>query len=132
MSLDLSTVIPQPIVGIITGMTHQSGAEYYMKINDTIQKQSKWKGNTCKILIYSVNLEECCSYQEINKLNIISKIVTDAAYKLYRGGVDYIVITCNTAHLAVPRIKQMIPHMPILHIADCCAFKLKKHGVKVC
>lgn len=53
----------------------------------------------------------------------------DAAKKLEDGGADFIVLCCNTAHTLAEKIQDKI-NIPLLHIADATADKIKSMKIK--
>ena len=55
-------------------------------------------------------------------------ILSDAAKRLENAGADFIVIATNTMHKLVPDIEKNI-RIPILHIADATASRVKKDGI---
>jgi len=57
------------------------------------------------------------------------KILIDAANTLEKGGADFIVICCNTAHILADEIQKNVK-IPILHIADATADKIKAKKIK--
>ena len=73
-------------------------------------------------------------FDEIEKLQYSGKwdkaaeILTHAAKKIQLCGADFLVICTNTMHKLAPEIQSGIS-IPILHIADATAEKLKKDGV---
>ncbi|ETO23643.1 hypothetical protein RFI_13538 [Reticulomyxa filosa] len=119
-------------VGILEGISHQSGEDYFKQINAKIQKALPWKhaGNTSKLLMYCVNLEEYVSYLSADRMDLVSSILCDGAMRLYRAGADFLVIASNTGHIAIPRIEEVLPHFPYLHIADCCALQCLEKNIK--
>eukprot|EP00759_Apiculatamorpha_spiralis_P044257 PhF_6_TR41313/c0_g1_i1/m.62572/K01779/racD; aspartate racemase len=133
LPVDASTVHQMPTVGILTGISHQSGIDYYTQINDKIQQTTKWKyaGNSSKVIMYSLNLEEYVARLAAGRFDMVSDLLAEGAVRIHRAGADFLAIASNTGHLAIPRITTLLPHFPILHIADCCANKLKRIGVQV-
>lgn len=119
-------------IGIITGVSHISGADYYIQLNDKVQSQLPWKyaGYSSKIILYSVNLEEYVEYLSFGRYDKVDALMLDAANKVIAGGADFLVIASNTCHMTVPFIQRIHPYFPILHIADCCAMKLKEENIK--
>eukprot|EP01084_Bolivina_argentea_P120073 212853_1 len=119
-------------VGIVTGISHVSGADYYFQLNDKIQSQLPWKyaGYSSKIALYSVNLEEYVEYLSHGRYDLVHGLLSDAADRVIKAGADFLVIASNTGHMTIPTIKKMHPYFPILHIADCCAIKLKEQNIK--
>lgn len=119
-------------IGIVTGISHVSGADYYIQLNDKVQSQlpSKYAGFSSKIALFSVNLEEYVEYLTFGRYDLVDALLSDAADRVIKAGADFLVLASNTAHMTIPRIKQQHPYFPILHIADCCAMKLKEANIK--
>lgn len=108
---DLSCVLRgMPVVGILDGVSYVSGADYFMQIHKRIQQQAprKTAGNTSRMVMYCVNLEEYVAYLEADRLDLASDLLVDAATRLHRAGADFLVIASNTSHLCVPKIKYVI------------------------
>eukprot|EP01084_Bolivina_argentea_P246575 412636_1 len=118
-------------IGIVTGVSHISGADYYIQLNDKIQSQLPWKyaGFSSKIALYSVNLEEYVEYLHYGRYDLVDALMCDAASRVIKAGADFLVIASNTCHMTVPAIKKLYPYFPILHIADCCAMELKQQNI---
>jgi len=105
-------------IGLIGGMSWRSTIEYYRIINELIQnKLGGW--HSAKILLYSID------FDEIEKDNTL----IDAAKSLERGGADFILICANTSH-NLYKIIQSSVKIPILHIADATAKKVKAAKIK--
>lgn len=115
-------------IGLIGGMSWESTVTYYQIINDTI-KEELGGLHSAKILLYSVDfaeIEECQAKGEWEKSGII---LAQAAKNLENAGADFIVICTNTMHKVVPQIQKEI-QIPIIHIADATAERLKKEHIK--
>ena len=54
---------------------------------------------------------------------------SQAAKSLERGGADFIVICTNTMHRVAPQVQENI-NIPILHIAQATARRLKQRNIK--
>lgn len=52
----------------------------------------------------------------------------DVAHSLEKGGADFIVICTNTMHKVINDIQEKI-NIPIIHIADATANKIKEQGI---
>lgn len=115
-------------IGLIGGMSWESTVTYYQIINETIKSELGGL-HSAKILLYSVDfaeIEECQAKGEWDKS---ADILSYAAQNLERAGADFIVICTNTMHKVAPQIKEKIS-IPILHIADATAEKLKEHNIQ--
>jgi aspartate racemase len=116
------------IIGLIGGMSWESSLEYYRIINERIRE--KLGGlHSAKSLLYSVDFEEVEKLQRLGKWGEATKIMIDAARRIELGGADFLVICTNTMHRMAEEMQQSIK-IPILHIADATAEKIKAAGYK--
>ena len=114
-------------IGMIGGMSWESSIEYYRIINEyTHQKLGRL--HNARSLMYTVDFDEIETLQRENRWAEADDILVDAALRLERGGADFIIICTNTMHKSVPRISAAI-RIPILHIADATAKKVKAGGI---
>lgn len=115
-------------IGLIGGMSWESTVTYYQVINETIKRELGGL-HSAKIILYSVDFDEIEKYQSSGNWEKSAAVLADAAVRLENAGVDYIVICTNTMHKIVPEISKKIS-IPIIHIADATADKLKEHNIK--
>ncbi len=109
-------------------MSWESSLEYYRIINERIRE--KLGGlHSAKSLLYSVDFEEVEKLQRLGKWGEATKIMIDAAKRIELGGADFVVICTNTMHRMAEEMQQSIK-IPILHIADATAEKIKAAGYK--
>lgn len=115
-------------IGLIGGMSWRSSLEYYRIINEMIQKKlGGW--HSAKILMYSVDFDEIDLEHATKDWIKSDKILIDAAKKLEKGGADFIVLCANTAHAMADEIQENIK-IPVLHIADATAEKIKSSKIR--
>ena len=77
----------------------------------------------------SVDFEEIEKLQQIEDWNGTAVILSEAAIAIEKGGADFLLICTNTMHKVAPQIEANIS-IPILHIADATAQRLRKAGIK--
>ena len=113
-------------IGMIGGTGWPSTLEYYRIINQETNK--KLGGlNSAKIFLSSSN------YAEIDLLNKkddhtgVYKLVLDAAQRLKKSSVDFLILCANTLHQYVDDLEKEID-LKILHIADATATEIRKKG----
>jgi len=114
-------------IGMIGGTGWPSTLEYYRIIN---QETNKRLGglNSAKIMLSSFN------YAEIDVLNKkedhpgIYSLVSDAARRLKKSSVDFIIICANAMHKYADDLEKETG-LKILHIADATAAEIKKNGL---
>ena len=114
-------------IGLIGGMSWESTVTYYKIINETV-KERLGGFHSGKILLYSVDfaeIEECQAKEEWEKS---AEILSEAAENLEKAGADFIVICTNTMHKVAGKIQENIK-IPVIHIADATAHKLKQDGI---
>lgn len=114
-------------IGLIGGMSWESTVTYYQMINETV-KEKLGGLHSAKLLLYSIDfaeIEECQAKGEWDKS---ADILAEAALNLERAGADFIVICTNTMHKVAPQIQKKIS-VPIIHIADATAEKLKEQQI---
>ena len=115
-------------IGLLGGMSWESSAVYYQLINEKV-RETLGGTYSAKSVMYSVEFHEMETLQHAEDWNKLTEIMIDAAQKVERAGADFLVICTNTMHKTVPEIREKIA-IPILHIADATAEKIKEKGIK--
>ncbi len=117
-------------VGIIGGLGPETTAQFYMQIISLCQKKNKTSRPS--ILISNVPmpfaLEEKFIKQGKGKKEFLSLLI-NSARQLEKGGADFIVIPCNTAHIFINEIKTSVS-IPVLSIIEETLKILNKKDVK--
>ena len=114
-------------IGLIGGMSWESTVTYYQVINETI-KEALGGLHSAKIIMYSVDFDEIERCQSSGDWKRSADILADAARRLEGAGADFIVICTNTMHKVAPEVRESVS-IPLLHIAEVTARKLKEAGV---
>ena len=115
-------------IGLIGGMSWESTSEYYKIINETV-KERLGGLNSAKCIMYSVDFEEIASLQHQGEWEKLTKLMIRFAQQLERAGADFIVICTNTMHKMAREIQDNI-NIPLLHIADATAERIKEQGLR--
>ena len=108
-------------------MSWESTATYYREINDGI-KQNLGGLHSAKICLYSVDFDEIEKLQHTDDWDTAAMVLADGARKIEAGGADFLIICTNTMHRVASEIEQAIS-IPLLHIADATALKLKDDNI---
>ena len=114
-------------IGLIGGMSWESTVTYYKIINETV-KERLGGFHSGKILLYSVDFAEIEECQAMGEWEKSAEILSEAAENLEKAGADFIVICTNTMHKVAGKIQENIK-IPVIHIADATAHKLKQDGI---
>lgn len=113
-------------IGLLGGMSWESTVPYYQMINRGVNARLGGL-HSADIILYSLNFEKIQELQHSSKWEKIAEILTGAARKIEAVGADFLVICSNTVHKVAGEIEKNI-NIPILHIADAAAEKIKHEG----
>jgi aspartate racemase len=115
-------------IGLLGGMSWESSIEYYRIINETVR--DKLGGlHSAKSLMYSVDFAEIEALQHEGKWEEATQLMINAAQHVENGGADFLVICTNTMHRMAEEVQEGIG-IPLLHIADATAVKIKAGGLR--
>ncbi|MBP3231642.1 MAG: aspartate/glutamate racemase family protein [Anaerovibrio sp.] len=115
------------IIGLLGGMSWESTVTYYEILNRTVAE--KLGGyDSAKIMMYNVDFAPLENNMGTGNWAANAEILSKAAKRLEDAGAEFIVIATNTMHKLVPDIEKKI-NIPILHIADTTAKKIKEDGL---
>lgn len=112
---------------MLGGMSWESTATYYREINEGI-KQNLGGLHSAKICLYSIDFDEIEKLQHTDDWDTAAMVLADGARKIEAGGADFLIICTNTMHRVASEIEQAIS-IPLLHIADATALKLKDDNI---
>lgn len=115
-------------IGLIGGLSWESSKEYYRIINETMNERLGGL-HSAKCILYSLDFAESREIQQTKGWDELTKILIDAAKRLEAAGADIVLVCTNTMHKLVPEIQREI-NVPILHIADATAEKVRGKGLK--
>jgi aspartate racemase len=114
-------------LGLIGGMSWESTVPYYQTINRVVGARLGGL-HSAKIVLYSVDFHEIEVLQHEGRWEESGEILADAARAVRRGGADAIVLCTNTMHKVAGQI-EAAADVPLLHIADATAARVKQAGV---
>jgi len=114
-------------IGLIGGMSWESTVPYYQDINRAIGARLGGL-HSAKIVLYSVEFQEIERLQHAGRWDEAGVILAEAARAVRRAGADVIVLCTNTMHKVAPQIEAAVD-VPLLHIADATAVRVKAAGM---
>jgi len=109
-------------LGIIGGTGWTSTALYYEHINRGIAQRLGGL-HSARLAIDSLDFAEFAALEHAGDWDAAAKMNVDAARRLVAGGVDGVLMACNTSHKFIDTVAQSID-VPVLHIADAAADQL--------
>ena len=118
----------QAVIGLIGGMSWESSAEYYRIINREVRNRLGGV-HSARILMLSVDFGEIERLQHHGDWDQLTETMKDAAIRLERAGAGFVLMCTNTMHRTADAVAAAIT-IPLLHIADPTAEKIKAAGIK--
>jgi aspartate racemase len=115
-------------IGLIGGMSWESTVPYYQVINRIVGRRLGGL-HSAKVALYSVDFDEIEHLQHAGKWEESGEILADAARAVRRAGADFLVLCTNTMHKVAPQIEAAVD-IPLLHIADATAARVKAAGIE--
>lgn len=115
-------------IGLIGGMSWESSSEYYRIINQVVR--GKLGGlHSAKSVMVSVDFAPIEELQSQDRWNEATEIMIDTARQVEAAGADFLLIATNTMHKMYPEVQAALD-IPVLHIADATALKIKEYGLE--
>jgi aspartate racemase len=115
------------VIGLIGGMSWESTVEYYRLINESV-KERLGGLHSAKCVLYSVDFAEVEALQRRGKWSEAAQLLAVAAQNVEKTGADLVLICTNTMHKVADTIQARIG-VPLLHIADATAEKVKQADI---
>jgi aspartate racemase len=115
-------------IGMIGGMSWESSLTYYRMVNQIVKKRLGGF-HSAECLMYSVDFHEIEQHQARGEWRAATQSMIDVARKVEKGGADFLIICTNTMHKMADAVQESI-QIPLLHIADPTADKVKSLGIK--
>lgn len=114
------------IIGLIGGMSWESTVSYYRLINEGI-KQRLGGLHSARLILYSVDFAEVEHLQRTGDWVAAGTLLAKAAQKLEGAGAEVLLLCTNTMHKVADAIESAV-RIPLLHIADPTATKIRRAG----
>jgi aspartate racemase len=104
-------------IGIVGGLGPEATLYYYRVLIDLCHENKDLGKNYPEIIIYSLNLEECCQMMELGNWGQLTTKLLTALQSLYQAGADFGLIAANTPHMVFGDVKAKSP-IPLLSIVE--------------
>lgn len=118
-------------IGMLTGLSYVSGIDYYRGINEQVAKLMP-KGavmpKNSEMVIVSLDCDGYVQLLQAHDDRGVCEYLFRGVKKLDAAGVDFLVIASNTAHICYDLVRERLPDLAILHIADCTAAAARGKG----
>jgi aspartate racemase len=115
-------------IGLIGGMTWESTEIYYRLINRAVQQRLGGM-HSADILMHSLDFTEPERLARTAQWDALAKLFIGVGHSLQDGGAEMLLLCANTAHRVAEQVQRALS-IPLVHICDCTAQKLKIDGLK--
>jgi aspartate racemase len=116
------------IIGLIGGMSWESTAVYYRRINEQV-RQRLGSLHSAELLMRSVDFEGMVELQKAGRWDEAAGLLSAIARDLERAGAGCLLICTNTMHKLAPAVAESVA-IPLLHIGDVTAGAVVAAGVR--
>jgi aspartate racemase len=106
-------------IGIIGGMSWESTAVYYRRLNELVRERAGGL-HSARVIIYSVDFAPIAAMQSVGEWDEAGIALGRAAYALQQAGADLLLLATNTMHKVAQHITSATD-VPLLHIGDVTA-----------
>lgn len=113
-------------LGLIGGMSWESTAHYYTRINQLVGERLGGL-HSARLLLYSVEFDDIQRLQHADDWEGAGRILADVARQLERAGADGLLICANTMHRVAPAVAEGV-QIPILSVIDATASEIRRQG----
>jgi aspartate racemase len=115
-------------IGLIGGMSWQSSATYYRIINEYVARRLGGL-HSAQCLLWSFDFDPIHDLQQEGRWDQATRLMISAGSALRRAGANFLVICANTMHRMADEV-QAAAGLPLLHIADATAARIKAAGLR--
>ncbi len=115
-------------LGLIGGISWESTAHYYTRINQVVAQRLGGL-HSAQLLLYSVEFDEIQQLQHKDDWAACGRIFTDIARRLEKAGAEGLVICANTMHILADEIAESVS-IPLIHIAEATAMAAQDADIK--
>lgn len=114
-------------LGLIGGMSWESTIPYYRIVNERMRERLGGL-HSAKLVLHSVDFAEIEAMQHRDEWETAGAVLAEAARGLQAAGAEAIVICTNTMHRVAPQVQAAVD-LPLLHIADATAARIRAAGL---
>jgi aspartate racemase len=115
-------------LGLIGGMSWESSAVYYRRLNEGVRARLCGQ-HSAKLVMWSADFAPIAAMQAEGRWDDATAVLIDAARGLERAGAEAILICANTMHRMAGEVAARVG-IPLIHVADVTADAIGAAGVQ--
>jgi aspartate racemase len=119
---------PKRTPGLV-GLAVETNVVYYRELNAAAHRVDP--AHTATSLLSTIDFEGVAATIRSGDLDALGAAIIVAAQGLERAGADFLVLTTNTGHVAIERVRA-VTGLPVLDVRDVVARELDARGVRRC
>lgn len=114
-------------IGLIGGMSWESTAVYYRRINEQVRERLGGL-HSADVLMRSVDFDAIVALQRAGDWVRAAAVLSGIGRDLEKAGADCLLICTNTMHKLADDVQRAVS-VPLLHIVDATAAPLKERRI---
>ena len=114
-------------LGLIGGMSWASTALYYEHLNRGVSRALGGL-HSARVIMESVDFAHVAAAQSAGDWEGAARILIGCGQRLQAAGAEAIVLATNTMHKVFDRLQGALD-IPVIHIADVTALRLREDGI---
>ena len=115
-------------IGLIGGMSFESTAVYYERLN-VMARDALGGLGSAELLLHSVNFADIVALQQSGRWDEAASRLAAIARRLEQAGADCVLICTNTMHKVAESVRNAVS-VPLIDIIDETALALKAGGAR--
>ena len=116
------------MIGLIGGMSWESTAVYYKRLNETVRDRLGGL-NSANVLLRSVNFDAIVTLQKAGRWDEAAAVLAGIGRDLEQAGADCVLICTNTMHKLANEVQAAMT-VPLIHIVDVTGAALVAAGAR--
>lgn len=116
------------MIGLIGGMSWESTAVYYRRLNESVRDRLGGLASA-EILLRSVDFSAIVALQQAGRWDEAAAVLAGIARDLERAGAECVLICTNTMHKLADAVQAAIS-VPLIHIVDATGAALTAAGAR--
>ena len=114
-------------IGLLGGMSWESSIEYYRMLNEAVRERLGGL-HSAECVMWSVDFAAIEQLQRSGDWKQAGRRLAGLARRLEQAGAECLVLCTNTMHRLADDVQAAI-EVPLLHIADATARRIKEAGI---
>lgn len=116
------------LLGLIGGVSPEATAIYYRLLN-TFARERLGGEHSANLMLYALDYGVMIGHYDARDWDAFNAEVVKGAKKLANAGVDAVIITSNTTHVAADAVCDAID-VPLIHMLDVLASEMRSRGIR--